>query len=129
MKHSIRLTGPNGSHTYLSHRGKTSFSPVTARKYLAEWLACNPGGIARIENQFREPVKTSPRSYFGVTYAQAGFSIETWDGRKNSRIQSPRFRMKRDCENWCDAMMAQPFAHSATVHPSAKAPDLNSLTA
>lgn len=57
MKHSIRLTGPNGAHVYLSHRGKAAFSPVTARKYLAEWLACNPGGIARIENQFREPVE------------------------------------------------------------------------
>ena len=56
MKHSIRLTGPNGAHAYLSHRGKSSFAPATARKYLAQWLAANPGGIARIEDQFRDPV-------------------------------------------------------------------------
>lgn len=58
MKHSIRLTGPHGAHAYLTHRGEASFTPTTARKYLREWLATNPGCIARIENQFREPVKT-----------------------------------------------------------------------
>jgi len=125
MKHSIRLTGPNGSHVYLSHRGKTQFAPATAQKYLAEWQACNPGGVAMIENHYREPVKVAPRSYFGVVYAMAGFTL---NGGK-TRVQSCRFRMKRDCENWCDAMISQPFAHSATVHPSAKAPDLNALTA
>ena len=46
MKHSIRITDPVHGHVYLSHRGKTAFSPATARKYVAEWLACNPGGIA-----------------------------------------------------------------------------------
>ncbi len=61
MKHSIRLTGPNGAHTYLSHRDKSSFAPATARKYLKEWLACNPGGVARIENQFREPAPSAAR--------------------------------------------------------------------
>lgn len=59
--HSIRLTGPNGAHTYLSHRGNVSFAPATARKYLRQWLAANPGGVARIENQFREPVPTAAR--------------------------------------------------------------------
>ena len=58
MKHSIRLTGPNGAQAYLTHQGKASFAPTTARKYLGEWLAANPGGIAMIENQLREPVKT-----------------------------------------------------------------------
>lgn len=58
MKHSIRLTGPNGAHAYLSHRGQSAFSPRTARKYLAQWLAANPGGIARIEDQFRDSVES-----------------------------------------------------------------------
>lgn len=57
MKHSIRITGPNGAHVYLSHRGKSAFAPSTARKYLAEWKQCNPGGVARIETQDREPVE------------------------------------------------------------------------
>lgn len=61
MKHSIRIIGPNGAHVYLSHRGKATFAPTTARKYLTEWLACNPGGTARIENQFREPVPSPAR--------------------------------------------------------------------
>jgi len=61
MKHSIRLTGPNGAHVYLSHKGKTSFAPATARKYCREWLAANPGGVARIENQWREPVPSAAR--------------------------------------------------------------------
>ena len=61
MKHSIRLTALNGAHAYLSHRGKTSFAPATARKYLTQWLAANPGGIARIENQFGDPVPSAAR--------------------------------------------------------------------
>lgn len=61
MKHSIRITGPNGAHVYLSHRGKTQFAPATARKYLAQWLICNPGGVARIEDQFRDPVEDPAR--------------------------------------------------------------------
>ena len=59
MKHSIRLTCPEGAHSYLSHRGKTSFAPAAARKHLAQWLAANPGGIARIENQFGEPAPSA----------------------------------------------------------------------
>jgi hypothetical protein len=61
MKHSIRITGPNGAHAYLSHRGKAAFAPATARKYLREWLSANPGGIARIEDQSREPVPSAAR--------------------------------------------------------------------
>ena len=57
MKHSIRLTGPDGAHVYLSQRGEVSFAPRTARKYPAQWLAANPGGVARVENHFREPAK------------------------------------------------------------------------
>jgi hypothetical protein len=61
MKHSIRLTGPNGAQTYLSHRGKSAFSPATARKYLTQWLQCNPGGTARIEDQFGDLVENPAR--------------------------------------------------------------------
>lgn len=61
MKHSIRLTGPNGAHVYLSHRGKVSFGPATARKYLAQYLAQNPGAVAWIEDEWREPVQTPER--------------------------------------------------------------------
>lgn len=70
MKYSIRLTQPNGVHVYLSHRGKASFAPATAKKYLREYLAANPGVIARLENQFREPVETTrtrKESLFPVT--------------------------------------------------------------
>jgi hypothetical protein len=124
MKHSIRLTGPNGAQTYLSHRGKSAFSPATARKYLSEWLQCNPGGTARIEDQHGDPVKRKPRSYFGIVRALNGYVL---NGGKPS-VRSVRFRMQRDCQNWIDAMMAQPFAHSGTVYSSAKAPDLNAIT-
>ena len=61
MKHSIRITDAEKGHMYLSHRNKTDFAPATARKYLREWLAANPGGIARIEDQFRDPVQTPAR--------------------------------------------------------------------
>jgi hypothetical protein len=48
MKYAVKLTGPHGGISYLSHRGKTSFGLKTARRYMAEWLACN-GGTAQIE--------------------------------------------------------------------------------
>lgn len=124
MKHSIRLTGPNGAHAYLSHRGKVSFSPATARKYHAQWLAANPGGIARIETQDREPVKRPVRSYFGTVTAEQGHLL---NGGKPT-VRSCRFRMERDCENWVSAMMAQPFASVGRVIPSMKSPELNALT-
>lgn len=67
MKHSILLTGPNGSASYLSHRGTAAFAPATARRYLAQWLAANPGGIARIEDQFGDRVKSCATAPFPVT--------------------------------------------------------------
>ena len=124
MKHSIRLTLPDGTHAYLSHRGKIAFAPATARKYLAQWLASNPGGVARIEDQSRNPVKPKPRSYVGRVDAMPGFLL---NGGKPS-VRSCRFRMKRDCVNWMHAMMAQPFAGSGKVFASQKAPELNALT-
>lgn len=42
----VRLTGPDGATSYLSHRGKTDFAIATARKYSAQWLAGNPGWAA-----------------------------------------------------------------------------------
>ena len=61
VKHSILLTGPNGGNAYLSHQGKTAFSPATARKYRAEWLECNKGEQAVIVDQFGDPVKPRRR--------------------------------------------------------------------
>lgn len=47
--YSIKLTGPNGGTAYLWHRDKSTFCLRTAKKYLAEWLLCNPTGKAEIE--------------------------------------------------------------------------------
>ena len=59
MKHSIRITDPaTGAHSYLSHKGKASFHPATARRHWREYLAAHPGASARIEDQFQDPVQT-----------------------------------------------------------------------
>jgi hypothetical protein len=59
MKHFIRITDPaTRAHAYLSHKGKASFHPATARKYWREYLAAHPGASARIEDQFQDPVQT-----------------------------------------------------------------------
>lgn len=69
-------------------------------------------------------MKTKPRSFIGTVYAMPGFTLN--GGR--TAVRSCRFRMKRDAENWLDAMMAQPFAHSGKVSPSSLEPELNALT-
>ncbi len=50
-----------GQHAYLSVRGKSTFSPATAKKHFREWIAENPGAVARIENQFGDPAPSAPR--------------------------------------------------------------------
>lgn len=60
MKISVVTVTPSGL-AYLSHRGKVSFSPSTARKYLAEYRAANPSHRAWTENEFREATPSANR--------------------------------------------------------------------
>ena len=48
MKFSIRITGPQGSVSYLTHRGNASWCRRTAEKHRAYWLKYN-AGTAEIE--------------------------------------------------------------------------------
>ena len=59
-RYCVRLTGPNGATSYLSHRGKADFAISTAKKYLSQWLACNPGGTAVVEPS--QPTLHTPHS-------------------------------------------------------------------
>lgn len=43
MKFCIKITHDNGLVSYLSHKDKTAWCKVTAKKYLSEWL----GGIGK----------------------------------------------------------------------------------
>ena len=81
MKHSIRLTQPDGEHVYLSHRGKAAFAPATAKKYLREYLAANPGAIARLETQDREPVETVHTAKRLVIRARRLYNLRLVDPR------------------------------------------------
>jgi hypothetical protein len=59
MKYSVRITDPEtGAHSYLWNRDKGAFTYATARRHWRNYLANNPGALARIEDQFRDPAQT-----------------------------------------------------------------------
>lgn len=47
-KYCVRLTAPDGLVSYLSHRGRTSWSKRTAKRYAAEYVMAY-AGTATIE--------------------------------------------------------------------------------
>lgn len=46
-KYSIKVTGPNGSISYLTHHDRNSWSKRTAIKYAACFAKCNPASGLR----------------------------------------------------------------------------------